>query len=148
MYSAPWKIAFVSCWCVLQLGLNEARGIATMEWIHQYGSGAADEVASISADSFGNIFIAGRSEGNIGGTYLGGGDAFLIKYDSIGNFAWARKFGTGGIDFAAGSSTDQFGNVYISGTAPWNLTINGVHNAFVSKYDGDKQLCHLPKWRS
>lgn len=139
MHSAPWKIALVF-YCFLQLDLNQARGISMIDWIHQYGSSASDEVSSISADSLGNVFIAGETEGNIGGPYLGGRDAFLIKYDSSGNFAWARKFGTQGLDSAEGCSADGLGNVYIAGIAPRNLTTNGSHNAFVTKYNGAGDL--------
>ena len=52
-------------------------------WTRQFGTSANDESLGMSADGMGNIYLAGRTEGNLsvlGAPYEGsGGNAFLLK---------------------------------------------------------------------
>jgi hypothetical protein len=91
-------------------------------WAKQF---AAMTIArSISADSFGNVYITGEFQGAIDfdpgpGTFTltshGSFDAFLVKLDSAGNFVYAAQFGGTGDDYGESVVTDHLGNVYLAG---------------------------------
>ena len=51
-------------------------------WIHQYGTTASDTADYVSADGFGNVFIAGQTKGDLGGPNAGGGgyDVYLARF--------------------------------------------------------------------
>ncbi len=51
-------------------------------WIHQFGTDAADASGPIRVDEFGDVYLAGRTRGNLGGP-IGGSvdDVFLAKFN-------------------------------------------------------------------
>ena len=49
-------------------------------WTEQFGSSSSDFARSISADSLGNIFVAGYTDSNSGDPNWGDRDAFLVKF--------------------------------------------------------------------
>ncbi len=76
------------------------------------------------------------------GTY----DFFIAKYDSSGNFIWAKRAGGIGDEKVNGISKDVLGNVYVTGsfTSPSIdfdsgivLTNSGGTNLFIIKYTAD-----------
>lgn len=88
----------------------------------------------------GNVYISGRTQGDLGGTHAGGGlDAFVSKYDANGNLIWTRQIGSSSIDISNSIFADGMGNVFISGYTDGDLDgINaGSWDAFVSKYDAN-----------
>jgi hypothetical protein len=101
------------------------------------GSDRNDGLA-IAADYLGNVFIGGVTFGMVGESYFGGVDAFLVKYDTLGNWQWSRQFGGEGNEGIAGAVADQGGNVYVAGTTQASLgnPNAGGHDAFLRKYDG------------
>src|SRR5439155_6708452 len=58
---------------------------------------------------------SGYTAGVLAGPTAGYEDAFLAKYDDIGNLLWDRQFGTSGSDVATAVTADRFGNVYTAG---------------------------------
>jgi hypothetical protein len=75
----------------------------------------ADIVTSIATDPQGGIYVSGYTSGNLGTPNQGGGrDVFVVKFDAAGNQAWARTFGTSGIDFGNGLAADPDGGVYVA----------------------------------
>jgi hypothetical protein len=106
-------------------------------WIRQLGTTTYDESYGVSADGLGNVYITGYTQGSLGGTYAGGRDAFLAKYDVSGIPVWAKQLGTTADDESYGVSADKFGNVYISGRTKGSLDVTnaGDWDAFVAKYD-------------
>jgi phage-related protein len=111
-------------------------------WTRQLGMGDDDFVSSVSSDGLGNVYIAGRTDGSLGGPNAGDYDALVSKYDDAGNLLWTRQFGTSGFDYSLGVSADLLGNVYLSGRTGGNLgdLLDGTEDAFVSKYDGAGNL--------
>jgi VCBS repeat-containing protein len=108
-------------------------------WLHQIGGefGSTDEVAR-AADSDGNVYVTGTTDGALPGqTPAGGLDAFVSKYDADGTEVWTRQFGTSKSDEAYGISVDASG-VYVvgitSGTFPGQSN-QGGNDGFVRKYD-------------
>jgi hypothetical protein len=59
-------------------------------WTSQHGTSATDYGYGVSADGLGNIFLSGYTYGSLGGPHAGSADAFVSKFDSAGNFVWAR----------------------------------------------------------
>jgi hypothetical protein len=113
----------------------------TLLWTRQLGTSTYDWSGSVSADTLGNVYIAGVTRGNLGGPTAGPDDAFVSKYDSAGNLQWTRQFGTSDADGSYGVSADDLG-VYVTGTTGGSLggTNAGARDAFVAKYDATGAL--------
>jgi hypothetical protein len=91
----------------------------------------------VAVDSSGNVYVAGRTNGAVGGANAGEGDAFIRKLDAHGSILWTRQFGTSGEDYASGVGVDNSGNVYVTGSTYGVLqgTSAGSVDAFVRKLD-------------
>lgn len=111
-------------------------------WTRQFGTSADDLSFGVSADHLGNVFLAGYSDGDLGGTNAGEADAFVTKYDSAGNLVWNRQLGTSGYDVSDGVSAEGLGNVYITGYTAGSLfgPNAGEDDALLAKYDGSGNL--------
>jgi hypothetical protein len=108
-------------------------------WTRQFGTGTGDSVYGITVDTTG-IYVVGETSGVFPGqTNAGGTDAFIRKYDTNGNEAWTRQFGTLGTDSGRGVAADANG-VYVigetSGTLP-GQTSAGLSDSFMRKYDSN-----------
>ena len=97
-----------------------------------------------AADDLGNVFIAGRTEGDLDGTSNGSADGFLAKYDSDDNFQWARQFGTSFFDRSNDVAVDGLGNAYVAGFDGGTALGGGTGNqATLRKFDTDGNLVWL-----
>ncbi|MBM3775453.1 MAG: hypothetical protein FJW37_09860, partial [Acidobacteria bacterium] len=85
-------------------------------WMRQFGSAGIDTAYAVSAAG-GAIYVAGDTTDALAGpgSYLGGYDAFVRKYDSGGAAGWTRQFGTGGTDSARRIAADASG-FYLAGS--------------------------------
>jgi hypothetical protein len=108
-------------------------------WTRQLGSASYDECWSVAADMLGNVFVGGRTGGSLASANLGGNDAFVAKYDSVGNLQWTHQFGTSGSENALGLTADGLGHVYVSGLTNGNLggPNAGGYDIFLRKLDND-----------
>jgi len=80
---------------------------------------------AVAADAGGNICVTGEFSGSADfdpgpaveeRTSIGGSDIFLCKYDSTGNFLWARTWGGARhLDFAGAVGVDSSGDIYAAG---------------------------------
>lgn len=104
----------------------------------QLGTSSLDAVASIAADSGGNVYITGRTAGSLDGTNQGSFDSWVAKYDSNFNLQWRKQRGTTGEDAANGVAVDRVGYVYLVGDTAGNLAgINqGGSDAWIDKLLG------------
>ena len=104
-------------------------------WAFNIGGANLDEVRSVTTDPSGNVYITGyfrgagvdfdpsptgasflNSNGDAGGDPGYGGDIFLAKYTSAGNYVWAFNVGCSGLgDNGMVISCDNNGNVCMSG---------------------------------
>jgi len=77
-------------------------------------AGTQDYGYEIELDPFGDIVVAGRSNGTGTGT-----DILLMKYNESGDTLWTRRFdGTGNFtDWPLDMAVDQTGGIYIAGTS-------------------------------
>ena len=101
-------LSFILCF------VSSARA-QTLEWIRQFGTSRGDFAYGLSADGLGNVYIAGDTQGSLGGPNAGWYDAFIAKYDASGNRLWTEQFGTSEYDAFNEVSADGLGNVYVSG---------------------------------
>ena len=74
--------------------------------------------------------------GGFQNTYGGGtNDAFIVKFNSNGGRIWSSYYGGESDDPAWGVSTDDQGNVFITGTTSsnWNIAFGGHQNSFAGR---------------
>lgn len=114
-------------------------------WDKTFGD-ASDQFANeIAVDASNNVYISGGFDGsvNFGGgvlTSLGSRDLFIAKFNSVGTFTWAKRFGDAQEQEPAGLTVDLGSAVYFTGYykgAPdfggGPLTNNGSYDAFLVK---------------
>lgn len=120
----------------------------TLLWIEQLGTSNWDESFDVSADGLGNVYISGRTKGNLEGINAGDSDAFVSKYDTSGTLLWTEQFGSSSTDISRSVSADGLGNVYISGSTRGNLggTNAGNGDVFVSKYNANGTLLWIEQF--
>jgi Beta-propeller repeat len=107
-------------------------------WIRQFGTASADWPGALTPDGAGGVFVAGWTEGSLGGPNAGASDIFLARYDSAGTQTWVRQFGTVQDNWATGLASDGAGGVIVVGATDDNLggPNAGETDAFVARYDG------------
>ncbi|MBD2692079.1 SBBP repeat-containing protein [Anabaena catenula] len=109
----------------------------TEQWKRQLGTSNNDYTYDVANDQNGNIYLTGSTEGNLGGTNVGGYDAWVAKYNSSGTLQWKKQLGTVNNDEAYNIAIDSNSNVYLTGYTTGNLsgTNVGEYDAWVAKYD-------------
>ncbi|EKO68956.1 hypothetical protein AR546_13160 [Leptospira interrogans serovar Canicola] len=121
------------------------------QWTRLLGvAGQITQANGVAFDSSGNIYLTGRTSGNLDGQALSGiQDLFVTKYDTGGNKQWTRLLGVAGVSTTAyGITSDSLGNVYTTGVTSGNLdgqALSGTQDLFVTKYDtgGNRQWTRL-----
>src|SRR5690606_8652540 len=83
-----------------------------LQWKRQLGTPVDDRAHGVAVDGAGGVYIAGRTEGSLGGPSAGNRDAFLAKYDAAGALQWTRQLGTSAGEYADGVAVDGAGDVY------------------------------------
>ncbi len=112
-----------------------------VQWVAKIASTGADIGFAITTDSGGNVYVTGQggsatvtafnSNGTSFATTLpnsGGGDAFIVKYNTSGVVQWVARIASIGSDIAYGIATDSSGNVYITGQGG-NIRILSAFNS-------------------
>ncbi|MCG3164979.1 MAG: hypothetical protein POELPBGB_00739 [Bacteroidia bacterium] len=99
-------------------------------WATYYGGSGNEIGTDCATDVFGNVYLTGYTpsttniayngfQNTLGGEY----DAFLVKFDSLGNRLWATYYGGSSIESSAYVTTDMMGNVYLAGHT---ISTNGI----------------------
>ncbi len=143
---------------IVDVFLSKFDASGNFQWVRTWGGqGTEDAMGLVAVDGLNNVYVAGRTASvncdfNPGGTpdilsTNGGLDAFLSKFDSNGNFQWARTWGGSGNDDARGLAVDLAGTVYVAGvfsdtidfdpgsSGVDNHSSNGLQEAYFSKFD-------------
>lgn len=124
--------------------------IGNVLWAISAGGNSNDFAVKITLDTYGNVYIIGyyySTSITFGTTTFnssspGVSDIFVAKYDSSGNLLWAKSNGGQGDVNGIGITTDNAGDVYITGQFGINvdfggtiLTSAGYQDMFIVKYD-------------
>jgi hypothetical protein len=127
------------------------------QWAKNMGSADPDIGFSITVDSKGNVYITGgytntadfNSDFSITDNLVSVGnyDIYFAKYDTDGNYIWAKSIGSIGNDFGNDITVDNFDNIIITGqfyntadfnpdlSATANLVSAGAYDIFIAKYN-------------
>ncbi len=104
----------------------------TLTWVTQAGGINSTLGNGINSDPSGNIYVAGTFNGNADFgtqtlTRVGSQDVFIAAYSSDGTFKWAKRAGSSNNNYHGDAVTsDDFGNVYCSGSAIKDGDFDGV----------------------
>jgi hypothetical protein len=129
-------------------------------WAKNIGGSFADHGTSLTVDGSGNVYFIGEFWGTVdfdpgAGVYNlnsnGYLDIFISKFDSNGDFVWAKNMGGTETDSGADIDIDDSGYIYSTGgfngiadfdpgANVYNLTSNGYWDFFISKLDNDGNL--------
>jgi len=98
----------------------------SLEWNKTWGTLAADYSFDLDTDSQDNVYMAGR---------WGGGNNYLIKFNSTGDEQWSKIWGSYPYSDAWGVGVDKnTDDVYLAGYfGPWG----GPYNISLVKYNSD-----------
>ena len=85
-------------------------------WTQRQGSDLGDDTAkAVAFDAGGNVYVAGETQGSIGGgSAVGGVDGYIRAYSSSGATLSTRQFGTTSDDSISGLAVDGT-QVYVAG---------------------------------
>jgi hypothetical protein len=102
----------------------------------------------VTTDADANVYITGNFTASIiFGSHIlssiGGNDAYVVKFDSLGNTIWAKTISGSLQEFGQSIVADSTGNIYVSGTftshvlSAGSLTLNNPGNGgiYVAKFD-------------
>ena len=122
-------------------------------WANRSFKGGHNEGVSTSTDKDGNVFVGGimveemiTGHIDLNPGYNNDRDIFVVKYDSMGNALWGKRFGGHHRDVINAISTDSDGGVFISGyflsdtirfdnIVLTNPSLNVLDNFFIAKLD-------------
>ncbi len=119
----------------------------TVAWGRAMQGDVFSESYDIVADAAGNSYTVGqlKTHGWYGTDTLAGHgatDAFIVKFDSVGNYVWGKTFGGTLDDFANTVGLDYQGNVWVGGSFEGladfdgtTLLANGGSDPFLAKLD-------------
>ena len=127
------------------------------DWAQSGTGNGSVEGSTVTTDLSGNIYVSGYFTSNtvtIGGYTLQNmglsfNDGFLAKYDPLGNVLWAQRFGGTGNDRGTSVTTDNDGNVYLTGYFYSPTIVFGtdtlknagnVGDIFIVKFDGSGKI--------
>jgi PKD repeat protein len=143
--------------------LSKFTNSGSLSWSTYLGGPGSDQGNSISVNSSGNVYVTGNAQFGFpttSGAYqdsfgrgygFRGSDAFLSKFNSSGSLNWSTLLGGGDEDYGNGVTTDNSGNVYVTGeteSTAFPTTIGayktsysgGFGDAFLSKFNSSGSL--------
>jgi hypothetical protein len=128
-------------------------------WAKSMGTIYTDYCNAVTTDDSGNVYFTGgfswSQDFDPGPNVFmlfayAGEDIFVAKFNSQGDFVWAKQMGQLGNDFGTGIAVDDSGNVYTTGIfmytvdfdpdlgpGTYNLTAAGSNEIFVQKLDNN-----------
>jgi hypothetical protein len=132
-------------------GTNGGGTAYTPTWTRLLGTSAEEYAAAVTADGEGGLYVAGETDGSLGGQDYNGGkiDGFVARYDSSGTRQWVKLLGTSDFDNVTSVATDGQGGLYVGGDASGGLgdqTYNGGKiDGYIARYDssGNRQWVRL-----
>jgi len=107
-------------WFVWSIDISTSPG--TPRWARRGGGPSFDDARSVTADSMGNLYVAGDAGGDLSVTFgstsftgFGGSDAVVWSLSREGEHRWATRGGGMGSEKFYDVATDDLGTVYAVG---------------------------------
>ncbi len=106
-------------------------------WIRQLGTSNDDSALAAAPDSLGGVYVCGTTASELGGSNMGGLDAWLARYDSSGNQIWIKQLGSSKSDVLDTAIPDAAGGVIVGGSTEGSLggPNKGGNDAWFARYD-------------
>jgi hypothetical protein len=102
-------------------------------WAKSVVGGQIDYAYDLTVDTSGDVIITGTftsnslTFGTITLTNTGSNDAYVVKYNSLGNVVWAKNAIGSSQDYGNGVSTDSNNNIYLTGLfSSSSITFDGI----------------------
>jgi hypothetical protein len=119
------------------IGLNDYAtlkysSLGDSSWVRIYtGAGSYEDLpAAVAVDDSGNVYVTGASYDSVGTS-----DYATVKYNSLGDSVWVRRYNGPGNDndIPSALAVDDSGNVYVTG-ASWG--VGTLYDCATIKYSG------------
>jgi hypothetical protein len=117
--------------------LVKFNGLGVRQWGTYYGGTSPEHMSGVTTDTNGNIYICGQSQsavnmatiGSYKAIYGGGGDALLVKFNTLGVRQWATYLGGSAFESFSQIIVDSNANIYLCGytASNSNISTSGVH---------------------
>lgn len=141
--------------------INKFNSSGIFQWAKRVGGKGYDEGTAIAIDANQNLYITGLFEDSAdfdpsAGEHIlfsteNSQDVFVAKYNSLGDFIWARSMGGNSFDIGKSICTDKLGNVFVSGyfvdvadfdpsSSHYYLSSQGNFDAFLLKLSSSGAL--------
>jgi subtilisin family serine protease/subtilisin-like proprotein convertase family protein len=92
-----------------------------LKWKRQLGTSQYDAASAVSTDRFGNVYLTGKTRGELGQSHSGGDDIWVAKYNVNGAFQWVQQLGTNGEDAPSGLAVGS-NALYVTGSTSGGLS--------------------------
>jgi len=160
------SVYVTGCFCYdVFLGKFDSEG--NFQWARTWGGIREDWGYGVAVDDSGSVYVAGEFYDTVDfdpgpgvdeHSSNGGWDVFLSKFDSGGDFQWARTWGgLGGYNRGHGVAVNDSGSVYVAGefydTVDFDPgpgvdehSSNGSGDVFLSKFDSEGDFQWARTW--
>jgi hypothetical protein len=135
-------------------------------WARTWGGTENDYSEGVAVDSSGNTYVTGYFQDTVDfdpgdgvdyHTSDTNDDSYLSKFDSNGNFVWAKTWGGGWSQRCTGVAVDGSANVYVTGhfyglvdfdpgSGTDNHGSHGYYDIFLSRFDSDGNFVWARTW--
>jgi hypothetical protein len=124
-----------------------------VHWSTYYGGSATDQGNAVVCNKTGEVVFVGNTTSPDGiatalayqSSYGGGAlDAFLAKFDTLGNYKYGTYYGGPDLDYGQAVTVDSFNNMYLTGatysttgisaTAGYQPALGGTEDAYLAKF--------------
>lgn len=105
----------------------------TLKWVQSAGGIGGDVGYGIAVDALHNVYVTGEMEKvcyfspTDSLTSNGGNDIFISKYDSNGQFLWAKSFGSTESDKGYSLITNSNGDIFLTGFYSAHIYFDNIH---------------------
>src|SRR5262245_47486292 len=132
---------------VTQSNGQAGTGALVLDYGTYLGGSSLDSANAVELNAIGEMYMAGDtlSDDFPCSSQLGGYDVFIAKFAGDGSLIYCVRLGGKGDDFAYGLSSDDFGNVYVTGStaspdfpvtpSAFQTQLIGISNGFVLELD-------------
>jgi hypothetical protein len=115
-------------------------------WTRQLGSPTEEDVRAVAADGTGGVYVGGMTNGNLGGFYAVGTDAWVARFDEAGSPLWLHQLGFGNsLETVWALAADSDGGVYVVGSTFGDLSAPYGHlfQPWIARFEAAGHLLWL-----